>query len=844
MSALNFFYSYCHSDKEYREKLETHLSMLVKNSVIKQWHDGKITAGSPWATEILDNLEKADIVVFLITANWLNSTACTEEWEQAIAFSREQPHKRLIPVIAEDCAWQDFDSMPTKLVLPTDGKPVSNWDRESTAWSNVYDGIKNAANEVKKNFMIKPSFEEELKKIEFCSALDQEIPLDSIFVFPNLSFYIEGEDDAEYIIESPDKFNTYKKQFIIGDSQSGKTKLCSWMYLDLSDKRTPCLYIDLSDIGKSKDHKAALKKQYEKQKTGSFEIWLKQKHKHVFFDNLTKDKNCIELIKYSEDIFDNIYICSNSDLYRSFYIDDERFTNYKEIYIKPFCHGKQEELIKKWLSVKGTDLDTNHQLIDSIENNINSIIIDNKVLPRYPFFILSILQTYESFMPENLKITAYGHCYHALILARLIRSGINQEDSALGAAFTFCSNLAYEIYKEGKNLTIDEIKFNNFRDDYSKDYIIKNSVFSRLFSEYGLLQKEDGRIKFSISYSYYFFLGKYLTESHIDNKEIISQMIESSYARHNSLTLIFTIHHANDISIIDEILTYTICAIDNKKPAKLTKEETSIFNDLLSNLVPENIKAAEETEVVENERKKERFIRTKNEEINDQSDEEIETLASQSELLNQVFQCNKNIEILSQILKNKTGSLRKSNILEIVEIICDAGLRLASVMLGDHRELELLTRYVHQQYKESDEYDSTKSESFHLYHIRQSINFKVMLWVLNSIEKSVKAINKPELRDIVINLVSQKDTPAYHLIKYFYLLDTSENFDDKLKKELEFMTKKYTKDNSLFINRTISIRTLHYEKTHKVKEQYRQSIFSNLGIKYKKPDVKSKDLVN
>ena len=150
-SPLNLFYSYCHQDNEQRTALEQHLSMLVRNKVICQWHDGKIIAGSDWKNCIVTNLEEADIVVFLITTSWLGSEACIEEWDLAKKFSKNQINKCLIPIIATECAWVDFDDMSKRLVLPQDGRPVSQWDRTDSAWLNVYEGIKKVAEEQKKN---------------------------------------------------------------------------------------------------------------------------------------------------------------------------------------------------------------------------------------------------------------------------------------------------------------------------------------------------------------------------------------------------------------------------------------------------------------------------------------------------------------------------------------------------------------------------------------------------------------------------------------------------------------------------------------------------------------------
>ncbi|GEK15725.1 toll/interleukin-1 receptor domain-containing protein [Aliivibrio fischeri] len=146
----NLFYSYCHSDKEQREALEKHLSMLVRNNIISPWHDGKILAGSDWKSHIECRLNDADIVIFLVTSNWLASEACIEEWNIAKQLSEQQPNKVLIPIISTECAWVDFDDMKSKLVLPYDGKAVSQWNNQDEAWLNVYNGIKRAAEAQKK----------------------------------------------------------------------------------------------------------------------------------------------------------------------------------------------------------------------------------------------------------------------------------------------------------------------------------------------------------------------------------------------------------------------------------------------------------------------------------------------------------------------------------------------------------------------------------------------------------------------------------------------------------------------------------------------------------------------
>ena len=43
---ISLFYSYSHKDEALREKLETHLSLLKNQGVIRDWHDRRIEAGT------------------------------------------------------------------------------------------------------------------------------------------------------------------------------------------------------------------------------------------------------------------------------------------------------------------------------------------------------------------------------------------------------------------------------------------------------------------------------------------------------------------------------------------------------------------------------------------------------------------------------------------------------------------------------------------------------------------------------------------------------------------------------------------------------------------------------
>ena len=226
----------------------------------------------------------------------------------------------------------------------------------------------------------------------------------------------------------------------------------------------------------------------------------------------------------------------------------------------------------------------------------------------------------------------------------------------------------------------------------------------------------------------------HLANTYKDNDEIVEAMIKKSYVRDNTLSLIFTIHHAQATEILEDILLHTICLIDVYKPATLGVEETNIFKELMVN-IPSRIQSSRS---VEGARKEERNHHDSNESIEDLGIKEAE-----DEFANEIYKAEKNIEILSQILKNKIGSLDKRKIEEIVETICDAGLRLVSLLLCNESLIDELSKYVEKKYEKISGFSSEKRESEQIKDLSKIVHYLVFVWTMTHIEKIVSAICKP-----------------------------------------------------------------------------------------------------
>src|SRR5579859_6187567 len=91
MAALTLFYSYSHKDGALRDQLETHLSQLRREGLIVTWHDQQILAGSDRTQAIDQAIRSAQVILLLISADFLASDVQYHgEMQQAL-----ERHKRL-----------------------------------------------------------------------------------------------------------------------------------------------------------------------------------------------------------------------------------------------------------------------------------------------------------------------------------------------------------------------------------------------------------------------------------------------------------------------------------------------------------------------------------------------------------------------------------------------------------------------------------------------------------------------------------------------------------------------------------------------------------------------------
>ena len=148
-SKLNLFISYSHKDEELKNELLLHLKPLEDLGLIKSWYDNKILPGQDINDEISENIMRSDIILLLISIDFINSNYCYNK-EMAKALDRRRNKEcEVIPVILRNCLW-NHRKMPigSLKALPRDGKAVCSWTDKDDAFTNIAQKLKEVAHQI------------------------------------------------------------------------------------------------------------------------------------------------------------------------------------------------------------------------------------------------------------------------------------------------------------------------------------------------------------------------------------------------------------------------------------------------------------------------------------------------------------------------------------------------------------------------------------------------------------------------------------------------------------------------------------------------------------------------
>ncbi len=121
-----------------------HLRPLHRQGLIEIWHDRDISAGTEWEHEISQHLNNAQIILLLVSPNFMASEYCYSiEMKRAIE-RHEQGDALVIPIILRHVDWEGVPFYKLQ-ALPNDSKPVL-----SRAWRNADEAFVTIAQAIRK----------------------------------------------------------------------------------------------------------------------------------------------------------------------------------------------------------------------------------------------------------------------------------------------------------------------------------------------------------------------------------------------------------------------------------------------------------------------------------------------------------------------------------------------------------------------------------------------------------------------------------------------------------------------------------------------------------------------
>lgn len=124
LKTLKIFISYSHMDMKYKERLLTTLKALEQIYNIDVWHDGKILAGGDINKNVLAELGCSDIVLLLVTPNFLASWYCMEVELKKSINRMKKGECIVIPVMFLNCTLDSSLPFYNLNRVPRDGKPI------------------------------------------------------------------------------------------------------------------------------------------------------------------------------------------------------------------------------------------------------------------------------------------------------------------------------------------------------------------------------------------------------------------------------------------------------------------------------------------------------------------------------------------------------------------------------------------------------------------------------------------------------------------------------------------------------------------------------------------------
>ncbi|MGB0840443.1 MAG: toll/interleukin-1 receptor domain-containing protein, partial [Chitinophagales bacterium] len=142
----SIFVCYHSEDEVYKEALNKHLTPLVRLQKVTLWDKSYINAGEQYEDKIFQELEKANLVLCLISSDFIADDFCYSSQLKRILTAHKKGVQKIIPIKIRNARWQKLPLAQLK-AFP-DKKWVGTNPKNDDAWVEVVEGVERLIEEV------------------------------------------------------------------------------------------------------------------------------------------------------------------------------------------------------------------------------------------------------------------------------------------------------------------------------------------------------------------------------------------------------------------------------------------------------------------------------------------------------------------------------------------------------------------------------------------------------------------------------------------------------------------------------------------------------------------------
>lgn len=131
---ISIFISYAHKDDSFLQELTTFLTPYERGKIISIWTDKDVVAGQKWNDVIKTRLNESEVILFLVSPDFLASGLINDN-EIAAVLGKDEPVA--VPIIIRHTDLSLFKMRNYWEMMPSGARPVSDWENRDKAWMDV-----------------------------------------------------------------------------------------------------------------------------------------------------------------------------------------------------------------------------------------------------------------------------------------------------------------------------------------------------------------------------------------------------------------------------------------------------------------------------------------------------------------------------------------------------------------------------------------------------------------------------------------------------------------------------------------------------------------------------------